>query len=79
MTPGILNMLSTIIENMLMKLKLMRYKSIKSVVMEVSPRCYKIEAWKTLGSLSRDMTLSNIYKQVKKGRERARGRLDIYV
>lgn len=46
MTPGILNMLSTIIENMLMKLKLMRYKSIKSVVMEVSPRCYKIEAEK---------------------------------
>lgn len=46
MTPGILNMLSTIIENMLMKLKLMRYKSIKSVVMEVSPRRYKIEAEK---------------------------------
>lgn len=44
MTPGIFNMLSTIIENMLMKLELVQYKSIKSVVMEVSPRCYKIEA-----------------------------------
>lgn len=46
MTPGILNMLSTIIENMLMKLKLMQYKSIKSVVMETLPCRYKIEKGK---------------------------------
>lgn len=46
MTPGTFNMLSTIIENMLMKLELVQYKSVKSVVMEVSPLCYKIEAEK---------------------------------
>lgn len=46
MTPGIFNMLSTVIENMLMKLDFMQYKSITSVVMEVSPGCYKTEAEK---------------------------------
>lgn len=39
-------MLSTVIENMLMKIDFMHYKSIKSVVMEVSPSCYKTEAEK---------------------------------
>lgn len=46
MTPGIFNTLSIVIENMLMKLELMQYKSIQSVVMEVSPGCYKTEAEK---------------------------------
>lgn len=39
-------MLSTIIEKMFMKLKLMQYKSIKSVIVEVSPCSYKMEAKK---------------------------------
>lgn len=72
MTPGIFNMLSTIIENMLMKLKLKQYESIRCVVMEVSPSCCKIQVEKQQAhfqGIRPFQTYINRVKRAEKGQE----------
>lgn len=72
MTPGIFNMLSTIIENMLMKLKLKQYKSIRCVVMEVSPSWCKIQVEKHQAhfqGIRLVQTYINRVKRAEKGQE----------